>query len=187
MVHVVVFKAAFESMLLIFLLYKCSTQFIQRTAFAFFSALLKINAVWFDSVFFFAFVSLASFFFPFYPCSYLFPNCILQSGGTPQSVRLSDTLKKSQLWTSVVTVTLVKGQELPVDSQTGQLFVRFRLGEQQYKSKVPTGRLIVFMSSGSFSSCALVFPKLLYFLYPLTHLSSSKVLFSVPYFLLSST
>ncbi|XP_072237123.1 multiple C2 and transmembrane domain-containing protein 2-like isoform X3 [Leuresthes tenuis] len=57
------------------------------------------------------------------------------SGGTPQSVRLSDTLKKSQLWTSVVTVTLVGGQELPVDSQTGQLFVRFRLGEQQYKSK----------------------------------------------------
>ncbi|XP_072237120.1 multiple C2 and transmembrane domain-containing protein 2-like isoform X1 [Leuresthes tenuis] len=58
-----------------------------------------------------------------------------RSGGTPQSVRLSDTLKKSQLWTSVVTVTLVGGQELPVDSQTGQLFVRFRLGEQQYKSK----------------------------------------------------
>ncbi|KAM4592988.1 multiple C2 and transmembrane domain-containing protein 2-like isoform 3-T5 [Odontesthes bonariensis] len=57
------------------------------------------------------------------------------SGGTPQSVRLSDTLKKSQLWTTVVTVTLVEGQELPVDTQTGQLFVRFRLGEQQYKSK----------------------------------------------------
>ncbi|KAM9765330.1 multiple C2 and transmembrane domain-containing protein 2-like isoform 1-T2 [Menidia menidia] len=59
----------------------------------------------------------------------------IRSGGTPQSARLSDTLKKSQLWTSVLSVTLVEGQGLPVDTQTGQLFVRFRLGEQQYKSK----------------------------------------------------
>ncbi|XP_047437071.1 multiple C2 and transmembrane domain-containing protein 2-like isoform X2 [Mugil cephalus] len=55
--------------------------------------------------------------------------------GSPQSFRLSETLKKSQLWTSVVTVTLVEGRDLPLDSQGGQLFVRFRLGEQQYKSK----------------------------------------------------
>uniref|UniRef100_A0A671TH80 Multiple C2 and transmembrane domain-containing protein 2-like n=1 Tax=Sparus aurata TaxID=8175 RepID=A0A671TH80_SPAAU len=49
--------------------------------------------------------------------------------------RLSESLRKSQLWTSVVSVTLVEGQELPLDSQGGQLFVRFRLGEQTYKSK----------------------------------------------------
>ncbi|XP_041836961.1 multiple C2 and transmembrane domain-containing protein 2 isoform X4 [Melanotaenia boesemani] len=58
-----------------------------------------------------------------------------RSGGTPQSSRLADTLKKSQLWTSVMSVTLVEGQDLPVDTHTGQLYVRFKLGEQQYKSK----------------------------------------------------
>uniref|UniRef100_A0A8D3BT87 C2 domain-containing protein n=1 Tax=Scophthalmus maximus TaxID=52904 RepID=A0A8D3BT87_SCOMX len=58
-----------------------------------------------------------------------------QSGASPQSVRLSESLAKGQLWTSVVSVTLVEGQELPVEAQAGQLFVRFRLGEQRYKSK----------------------------------------------------
>ncbi|XP_053287662.1 multiple C2 and transmembrane domain-containing protein 2 isoform X2 [Pleuronectes platessa] len=57
------------------------------------------------------------------------------SGASSQSLRLSETLKKSQLWTSVVSVTLVEGQELPVDTPGGQLFVRFRLGEQRFKSK----------------------------------------------------
>ncbi|XP_051235108.1 multiple C2 and transmembrane domain-containing protein 2 isoform X2 [Dicentrarchus labrax] len=57
------------------------------------------------------------------------------SGGSFQSFRLSETLKKSQLWTSVVSVTLVEGQELLLDGQGGQLFVRFKLGEQRYKSK----------------------------------------------------
>ncbi|KAA8595992.1 hypothetical protein FQN60_011283 [Etheostoma spectabile] len=60
---------------------------------------------------------------------------VVLSGGFSQSCRLSDTLKKNQLWTSVVSVTLVGGQELPLDSQGGQLFVRFRLAEQSYKSK----------------------------------------------------
>ncbi|XP_061670855.1 multiple C2 and transmembrane domain-containing protein 2-like isoform X2 [Syngnathoides biaculeatus] len=51
------------------------------------------------------------------------------------SSRLSAVLTKSQLWTSVATVTLVEGQDVPVDSPTGQFFVRFRLGEQRCKSK----------------------------------------------------
>ncbi|KAF1392383.1 hypothetical protein PFLUV_G00027280 [Perca fluviatilis] len=59
----------------------------------------------------------------------------IRSGGSSQSCRLSETLRKNQLWTSVVSVTLVGGQELPLDSHGGQLFVRFRLGEQSYKSK----------------------------------------------------
>ncbi|XP_031165234.1 multiple C2 and transmembrane domain-containing protein 2-like isoform X3 [Sander lucioperca] len=59
----------------------------------------------------------------------------IRSGGSSQSCRLSETLRKNQLWTSVVSVTLVGGQELPLDSHGGQLFVRFRLGEQNYKSK----------------------------------------------------
>ncbi|XP_073320106.1 multiple C2 and transmembrane domain-containing protein 2-like isoform X1 [Pagrus major] len=59
----------------------------------------------------------------------------VRAGGSSPSFRLSESLRKSQLWTSVVSVTLVEGQELPLDSQGGQLFVRFRLGEQTYKSK----------------------------------------------------
>ncbi|XP_034089635.1 multiple C2 and transmembrane domain-containing protein 2 isoform X1 [Gymnodraco acuticeps] len=57
------------------------------------------------------------------------------SGSSAQNLRLSESLKKSQLWTSVLSVTLVEGQEMPLDSQGGQLFVRFRLGEQRFKSK----------------------------------------------------
>uniref|UniRef100_A0A3Q2XJV8 Multiple C2 and transmembrane domain-containing protein 2-like n=1 Tax=Hippocampus comes TaxID=109280 RepID=A0A3Q2XJV8_HIPCM len=52
-----------------------------------------------------------------------------------QSSRLSEAQRKSQLWSSVAKVTLVEGQDVPIDSPTGQLFVRFRLGEQRYKSK----------------------------------------------------
>lgn len=58
-----------------------------------------------------------------------------RSGNPPQSSRLSDTLRKSQLWTSVVTVTLVEGLELPVEVSGGHFFVTFRLGEQKFKSK----------------------------------------------------
>ncbi|XP_077419789.1 multiple C2 and transmembrane domain-containing protein 2-like isoform X2 [Vanacampus margaritifer] len=52
-----------------------------------------------------------------------------------RSSRLSEALRKSQLWSSLVKVTLVEGQDVSVDSPTGQLFVRFRLGEQRFKSK----------------------------------------------------
>ncbi|XP_051918417.1 multiple C2 and transmembrane domain-containing protein 2 isoform X1 [Hippocampus zosterae] len=52
-----------------------------------------------------------------------------------RSMRLSEAQRKSQLWSSVAKVTLVEGQDVPIDSPTGQLFVRFRLGEQRYKSK----------------------------------------------------
>uniref|UniRef100_A0A4W5KQ28 C2 domain-containing protein n=1 Tax=Hucho hucho TaxID=62062 RepID=A0A4W5KQ28_9TELE len=51
-----------------------------------------------------------------------------------QSGRLSESLRKSQLWAGVVGVTLVEGQDLPEDGP-GELFVRFRLGEQRYKSR----------------------------------------------------
>lgn len=64
----------------------------------------------------------------------------MQSGNPPQSSRLSDTLRKSQLWTSVVTVTLVEGLELPVEVSGGHFFVTFRLGEQKFKSKVQCGK-----------------------------------------------
>ncbi|KAM9860593.1 multiple C2 and transmembrane domain-containing protein 2 [Aulostomus maculatus] len=59
----------------------------------------------------------------------------VRSGGSAQGFRLSESLRKSQLWSSVVSVTLVEGQEMPLDNPAGQIFVRFRLGEQRYKSK----------------------------------------------------
>ncbi|XP_029937579.1 multiple C2 and transmembrane domain-containing protein 2-like isoform X2 [Myripristis murdjan] len=57
------------------------------------------------------------------------------SSGSPQSRRLSEALRKSQLWSSVVTVTLVEAQELQLEAAAAQLLVRFRLGEQRYSSK----------------------------------------------------
>ncbi|XP_017554996.1 multiple C2 and transmembrane domain-containing protein 2 isoform X1 [Pygocentrus nattereri] len=58
----------------------------------------------------------------------------LQSNTSPQTKRLSESLKKSQLWTGVLTITLIEGQNLPEDGQ-GDVFVRFRLGDQKYRSK----------------------------------------------------
>ncbi|XP_067105611.1 multiple C2 and transmembrane domain-containing protein 2 [Osmerus mordax] len=57
----------------------------------------------------------------------------LRSGVSHQSRRLSESLRKSQLWSTVIRVTLVEGQDLPVDGQ-GEVFVRFKLGDQRYKS-----------------------------------------------------
>ncbi|XP_051985701.1 multiple C2 and transmembrane domain-containing protein 2-like [Xyrauchen texanus] len=56
------------------------------------------------------------------------------TGSTEQNRHLADSLKKSQQWTGIYTITLVEGQDLPVDGQ-GDVFVRFKLGDQKYKSK----------------------------------------------------
>lgn len=58
-----------------------------------------------------------------------------RAGKHSQPISLSEELKKSQLWTTVLLVTLVEGKKLPVDSQAGQFSVLFKLGEQRYKSK----------------------------------------------------
>lgn len=39
------------------------------------------------------------------------------------------------MWTGVLGITLVEGQDLPQHGQ-GDIYVRFRLGDQKYKSKV---------------------------------------------------
>lgn len=52
--------------------------------------------------------------------------------------RLTETPKnqmKNQMWTGVLHITLVEGQDLPQYGQ-GDIYVRFRLGDQKYKSKV---------------------------------------------------
>ncbi|XP_063053552.1 multiple C2 and transmembrane domain-containing protein 2 [Engraulis encrasicolus] len=43
-------------------------------------------------------------------------------------------MKKNQVWSGVYSVVLVEGLEMPETSQ-GDVYVRFRLGEQKYKSK----------------------------------------------------
>uniref|UniRef100_A0A9J8BKT1 Multiple C2 domains, transmembrane 2b n=1 Tax=Cyprinus carpio carpio TaxID=630221 RepID=A0A9J8BKT1_CYPCA len=57
-----------------------------------------------------------------------------QGSTTEHNKRLTESMKKSQLWTGVYTITLVEGRDLPLDGQ-GDLFVRFKLGDQKYKSK----------------------------------------------------
>uniref|UniRef100_A0A8C3A274 Multiple C2 domains, transmembrane 2b n=1 Tax=Cyclopterus lumpus TaxID=8103 RepID=A0A8C3A274_CYCLU len=69
----------------------------------------------------------------------------------PHSLRHSET-QKSQLWTSVVSVILVEGQGLPMDTHGGQLYVSFRLGDQRHKSKVLDEGLMLFISSPPSSS-----------------------------------
>ena len=59
-----------------------------------------------------------------------------------QNKRLSDTLKKSQLWSGVWSITLVEGQDLP-EAGPGDVFARFRLGEQKYKSKVQQRKRLI--------------------------------------------
>ncbi|TRY86721.1 hypothetical protein DNTS_031469 [Danionella cerebrum] len=58
----------------------------------------------------------------------------LTGSTTEHHKRLTESMKKSQLWTSVFTITLVEGRDLPLDGQ-GDVFVRFKLGDQKYKSK----------------------------------------------------
>ncbi|XP_044049856.1 multiple C2 and transmembrane domain-containing protein 2 isoform X2 [Siniperca chuatsi] len=53
------------------------------------------------------------------------------------SQRPADTQKnqsKNQMWTGVLGITLVEGQDLPQHGH-GDIYVRFRLGDQKYKSK----------------------------------------------------
>ncbi|XP_017333913.1 multiple C2 and transmembrane domain-containing protein 2 isoform X2 [Ictalurus punctatus] len=58
----------------------------------------------------------------------------MKASSSPQTRRLAESLKKSQLWSGVLSITLVEGHNLP-DDGPGDMFVRFKLGEQKYKSK----------------------------------------------------
>lgn len=51
-----------------------------------------------------------------------------------QSLQLSESLKKNQLWNGTVSITLLEGINLP-DGSACDSFVRFRLGDQKYRSK----------------------------------------------------
>ncbi|XP_069481167.1 multiple C2 and transmembrane domain-containing protein 2 isoform X2 [Ambystoma mexicanum] len=51
-----------------------------------------------------------------------------------QSLKLSESLGKNQLWNGTIRVTLLEGRNIP-EGGTPATFVRFRLGEQKYRSK----------------------------------------------------
>lgn len=60
-----------------------------------------------------------------------------QNQATPAQ-RSGETQKnqlRNQMWTGVLCITLVEGQDMPQCGQ-GDIYVRFRLGDQKYKSKV---------------------------------------------------
>ncbi|XP_027898586.1 multiple C2 and transmembrane domain-containing protein 2 isoform X1 [Xiphophorus couchianus] len=55
-------------------------------------------------------------------------------GQTPRTNDPSKNHLKSQIWTGILQVTLVEGQKMPQYGH-GDVYVRFRLGDQKYKSK----------------------------------------------------
>ncbi|KAJ0029182.1 hypothetical protein NQD34_004179, partial [Periophthalmus magnuspinnatus] len=52
---------------------------------------------------------------------------------TQRSLEGTKTQSRTRMWTGLLGVTLVEGQDLP-QSGVGDVYVRFRLGEQKYKS-----------------------------------------------------
>lgn len=57
-----------------------------------------------------------------------------KQGNSSEYKRLSESVNKSQLWTGLYTITLVEGRDLPKEG-LGDVFVRFKLGDQKFKSK----------------------------------------------------
>lgn len=50
-------------------------------------------------------------------------------------MRLSESLRKNQLWNGVVTITLLEGKNMPRGG-LAEIFILLKLGDQRYKSKV---------------------------------------------------
>lgn len=51
-----------------------------------------------------------------------------------RSMRLSDSLRKNQLWNGQVTITLLEGRNIPFGG-LAEVFILLKLGDQRYKSK----------------------------------------------------
>lgn len=52
-----------------------------------------------------------------------------------RSMRLSDSLRKNQLWNGLVTITLLEGKNIP-GGNWAEIFILLKLGDQRYRSKV---------------------------------------------------
>uniref|UniRef100_A0A8C4W932 C2 domain-containing protein n=1 Tax=Gopherus evgoodei TaxID=1825980 RepID=A0A8C4W932_9SAUR len=59
-----------------------------------------------------------------------------------RNVRLSESMRKNEIWNGIVTITLLEGKNIPGGSMT-QIFVLLKLGDQKYKSKVMGGHFIL--------------------------------------------
>lgn len=70
----------------------------------------------------------------FYTCV-IFDQQQQNQNQTPRTSDLPKNNLKNQVWSGVFHITLVEGQDLPQYGQ-GDVYVRFRLGDQKYKSKV---------------------------------------------------
>ncbi|XP_034735216.1 multiple C2 and transmembrane domain-containing protein 2 isoform X3 [Etheostoma cragini] len=57
-----------------------------------------------------------------------------QAALSPRPAETQRNQLKNQIWTGVLGITLVEGQDLPQYGR-GDIYVRFRLGDQKYKSK----------------------------------------------------
>lgn len=51
-----------------------------------------------------------------------------------RNLRLSESLRKSQLWNGIISITLLEGKNVSGGNMT-EMFVQLKLGEQRYKSK----------------------------------------------------
>ena len=52
-----------------------------------------------------------------------------------RNLRLSESLKKNQLWNGIISITLLEGRNVSGGSMA-EMFVQLKLGDQRYKSKV---------------------------------------------------
>ncbi|XP_062246630.1 multiple C2 and transmembrane domain-containing protein 2 isoform X2 [Platichthys flesus] len=57
-----------------------------------------------------------------------------QAAASQQQAEAQRTQPKNQMWSGMLSITLVEGQDLPQYGH-GDVYVRFRLGDQKYKSK----------------------------------------------------
>lgn len=101
-------------------------------------------------------------------------HCALQQNLVAPSQRPAEAPKNqlnNQTWSGVLSITLVEGRDLPQYGH-GDIYVRYRLGDQKYKSKVGLKNF-----SYTLSSCSSVFYCLFFIL---------QVFLLCPYLLLPS-
>uniref|UniRef100_A0A8C5UGQ4 C2 domain-containing protein n=1 Tax=Malurus cyaneus samueli TaxID=2593467 RepID=A0A8C5UGQ4_9PASS len=60
-----------------------------------------------------------------------------QRSSFTRNMRLSESLRKNQLWNGLVTITLLEGKNMPRGG-LAEIFILLKLGDQRYKSKVNT-------------------------------------------------